>query len=187
MSKTTHSHTRRLILKNAGHLFASRGYENTSMQNIAERVGIQKASLYYFFKSKEEIFEAVMENLWSGMAQGLEKLEENFKKTASPPSHYLAEALSYTLKTLTDAGRMALEIDSVHQLSACKKAQVYIKDMRKNLRQFLVSRKVTDPGGSEEVIVCALKGYLLQNRQKAKLPVIKKFCSSLTSLVLQKN
>jgi AcrR family transcriptional regulator len=43
------------ILAAAGALFGERGYRATSMESIAERVGITKAALYYHFPSKEEI------------------------------------------------------------------------------------------------------------------------------------
>jgi AcrR family transcriptional regulator len=36
-------------------LFAERGYEKTSLREIAERLGVTKAALYYHFKSKEDI------------------------------------------------------------------------------------------------------------------------------------
>ncbi|MGW3296169.1 TetR/AcrR family transcriptional regulator [Streptomyces xiamenensis] len=36
-------------------LFTERGYEATSMREIAERLGITKAALYYHFKNKEDI------------------------------------------------------------------------------------------------------------------------------------
>ncbi|TMR11438.1 TetR family transcriptional regulator [Nonomuraea turkmeniaca] len=43
------------ILEAARALFAARGYRATSMQAIADEVGISKAALYYHFDSKEEI------------------------------------------------------------------------------------------------------------------------------------
>ncbi|MEU4539676.1 TetR family transcriptional regulator [Streptosporangium sp. NPDC023825] len=43
------------ILEAARVLFAARGYRATSMQAIADEVGITKAALYYHFDSKEEI------------------------------------------------------------------------------------------------------------------------------------
>ncbi|MFD1936579.1 TetR family transcriptional regulator [Nonomuraea mangrovi] len=43
------------ILEAARALFAARGYRSTSMQSIADQVGITKAALYYHFDSKEEI------------------------------------------------------------------------------------------------------------------------------------
>lgn len=51
---------RRLILDHAARLLRSNGYHQTSLREIAEAVGIRKASLYYHFSSKEEIVEAVV-------------------------------------------------------------------------------------------------------------------------------
>ncbi|SFC01737.1 DNA-binding transcriptional regulator, AcrR family [Bosea sp. CRIB-10] len=51
---------RRLILDHAARLLRSNGYHQTSLREIAEAVGIRKASLYYHFRSKEEIVEAVV-------------------------------------------------------------------------------------------------------------------------------
>ncbi|WP_223694800.1 TetR/AcrR family transcriptional regulator [Leifsonia poae] len=42
-------------------LFGSQGYEATSMRQIAEALGINKASLYYHFAGKEEIVRSVFE------------------------------------------------------------------------------------------------------------------------------
>ena len=44
------------IVEIAGQLFDRLGYENTSMSKIAQALGSGKASLYYYFKSKEELF-----------------------------------------------------------------------------------------------------------------------------------
>jgi len=52
--------SRRLILDHAARLLRSGGYHQTTLREIAEAVGIRKASLYYHFGSKEEIVEAVV-------------------------------------------------------------------------------------------------------------------------------
>jgi AcrR family transcriptional regulator len=43
------------ILQQARHLFATKGYAETSMDDIAHANHIQKASLYHYFKSKQHI------------------------------------------------------------------------------------------------------------------------------------
>lgn len=51
--------SRRLILDMAARLLRQGGYHQTTLREIAEAVGIRKASLYHHFASKEEIVEAV--------------------------------------------------------------------------------------------------------------------------------
>ncbi len=43
------------ILINSAHLFCRKGYVATGIRDIAEAVGINSASLYYYFKNKDEI------------------------------------------------------------------------------------------------------------------------------------
>jgi AcrR family transcriptional regulator len=51
------------ILDEATKLFAERGYEGTSMADLAECVGLRKASLFHHFTSKEVLYAAVLERL----------------------------------------------------------------------------------------------------------------------------
>jgi TetR/AcrR family transcriptional regulator len=57
--------TREKILKVATKLFAKYGFSGTSMDEIAERVGIRKASLYHHFSSKQEIYEELIERVFA--------------------------------------------------------------------------------------------------------------------------
>lgn len=54
------SDTRDVILNKALELFADKGYDATSMREIAEQVGISKPALYYHFDSKEDIVRGVL-------------------------------------------------------------------------------------------------------------------------------
>ena len=51
------------ILDIAKELFIEKGYENTSIVNILEKVGIAKGTLYYYFTSKEEILDAIIDRI----------------------------------------------------------------------------------------------------------------------------
>ncbi|MBT4907169.1 MAG: TetR/AcrR family transcriptional regulator [Rhodospirillaceae bacterium] len=54
--------TKALIIQEAAKLFASRGYERTSLGAIASAIGISAPALYYHFDSKDEILYATLEN-----------------------------------------------------------------------------------------------------------------------------
>ena len=56
------SSTRERIQAVALELFAEQGYEKTSLREIAERLGVTKAALYYHFKSKEDIVSSLVED-----------------------------------------------------------------------------------------------------------------------------
>lgn len=51
--------TRTRIQSVALELFTEQGYDQTSLREIAERLGVTKAALYYHFKSKEEIVDSL--------------------------------------------------------------------------------------------------------------------------------
>jgi AcrR family transcriptional regulator len=49
------------LLQTAAHLFRSKGYERTTVRDLASAVGIQSGSIFHHFKSKDEILRSVME------------------------------------------------------------------------------------------------------------------------------
>ena len=58
-----HTDTRQRALDVAFDLFTEQGYEKASLREIADRLGIKKASLYYHFPSKEALLAGIMDNL----------------------------------------------------------------------------------------------------------------------------
>jgi AcrR family transcriptional regulator len=54
--------TRARIQRVAVELFTEHGYEGTSLREIAERLDVTKAALYYHFKSKEDIIQSLAED-----------------------------------------------------------------------------------------------------------------------------
>ncbi|MDZ7635635.1 MAG: helix-turn-helix domain-containing protein [Bacteroidales bacterium] len=53
------SHTKEKIFLAASEIFEEKGHSGARMQEIADRAGINKALLHYYFRSKDQLFKAV--------------------------------------------------------------------------------------------------------------------------------
>ena len=60
------------ILDGALKVFKVHGIEKTTMDEVAHESGFGKATLYYYFASKDEVFIAIMEDGWKKLWEGIE-------------------------------------------------------------------------------------------------------------------
>lgn len=69
--------TRGRLVEAARPLFAEKGFERTSVREIARRAGVNPAALSYYFGGKEGLYKAVLEGIWAEM-------ESHFSGVLSP-------------------------------------------------------------------------------------------------------
>ncbi|AJE41832.1 MULTISPECIES: TetR/AcrR family transcriptional regulator [Streptomyces] len=88
--------TRQRIQDVALELFAEQGYEKTSLREIAERLDVTKAALYYHFKTKEEILVSIFEDLTRPIDELIAwgKTQPHSLETKREVLHRYSEALS---------------------------------------------------------------------------------------------
>lgn len=100
------------ILDQAVGLFLEKGYAGTSMADLARAVGIQKASLYHHFPSKEVLFTACVTEGYEGAVRRLEaiRLDETLSDEARVRT---AMEEIYRVNLTTPVGRMAPMIAEV--------------------------------------------------------------------------
>ena len=61
-----------LILKTAMEVFVEKGWHGTKMQEIADRAGINKALLHYYYRSKEKLYTKIFEYLvWKNIGEAI--------------------------------------------------------------------------------------------------------------------
>ena len=62
------------ILSGALKVFKIHGIDKTTMDEVAHESGFGKATLYYYYASKDEVFIDIMENGWKNLWEGIESL-----------------------------------------------------------------------------------------------------------------
>jgi AcrR family transcriptional regulator len=66
---------RRQIIDGACHVFLAQGFDAASMGAIAREAGVSKGTLYVYFKDKEELFEAIVEEQCRSQAEQIFTLD----------------------------------------------------------------------------------------------------------------
>lgn len=75
------------IVRAAARLFRDRGFDGTTVRDIAQAVGMRSGSPFYHFANKEEILFAVMEE---GLRQGLARSEAALAQATAPREKFVA-------------------------------------------------------------------------------------------------
>ena len=66
---------RRQIVDGARAVFLSQGFDAASMNDIARAAGVSKGTLYVYFRHKEQLFEAIVEQECEAQAEGIFDLD----------------------------------------------------------------------------------------------------------------
>jgi len=108
------------ILEAARNRFAHYGFSKVTMEEIAQDVGMGKASLYYYFPTKEDLFKAVInkeQNLFAGEIEKLfyrkitaENKLRNYVKKRLEYFHELVNLSTLNVNTLVDIKLMFKEL-----------------------------------------------------------------------------
>ncbi|MFQ3546751.1 MAG: TetR/AcrR family transcriptional regulator [Termitinemataceae bacterium] len=100
---------RKEILDVAERLFLTKGYDNTSTTDILKELQIARGTLYYHFKSKEDILDAVTDRRTDEL---ITKAASIVKNTAIP----VLERLSRVIKSLNMEGDLGVEVmEQIHK------------------------------------------------------------------------
>jgi AcrR family transcriptional regulator len=91
------SDTRGRILDVALELFSEHGFEGTTLQQIADRLGFTKAALYYHFRSKDDLLEALVMPVLTDL-DGLLDVVEMSPGVRSPRRVFVERYVDYLLR-----------------------------------------------------------------------------------------
>lgn len=86
------------ILKAAARIFRERGYHGTSVQDIADAVGLKKGSLYYHITSKEDLLVQIVASAIDWLVAGFEAI---YAQPLSP-GEKLSRAIAQHVEAITE-------------------------------------------------------------------------------------
>lgn len=160
--------TRTKILESAIKLFSIHGYNKASVDDICKEAGISKGAFYHHFKSKQELFLALLD----GWLQAIDKAIESSKDLTAPETFMqMTEAFPYIFETAGDGLPMFLEFS----LQASRDKKIWdasIAPYRRYHKYFtsLIKKGVqegsfveVDPELASRMIVSTAMGLLLQS------------------------
>ena len=98
--------TRSKIIESAIKLFSNQGYNKASVDDICEDAGISKGAFYHHYKSKQELFLALLDVWLKNIDHAIEVSKD---KTAPETFMQMTEAFPYIFETAGDGLPMFLE------------------------------------------------------------------------------
>jgi AcrR family transcriptional regulator len=99
----------RLIIKAGIDVFSRKGFDGTRIAEIAEKSGLPKANVYYYFSSKEEIYTAIIDHLIAGWDDALKHISAD-AEPADAFRNYIRAKLDYSRRNAAETRLFANEI-----------------------------------------------------------------------------
>lgn len=98
--KPSGNRRRAQIIEVSTALFREKGYHTTSLDDIADRIGFTKPAIYYYFKSKEDILFAIVEDVVNGAQERMLAIAESEAPTVERLHRLLVENTKVVLENL---------------------------------------------------------------------------------------
>lgn len=163
MSKDNRDEMRDSIVKAATQVFTRFGFKKTSMDDIARSIRMGKSSIYYYFKSKEEIFQAVVDSEADMLRIKVNKILEGSDDSMSKLRAYVKLRMDL-IKQLSNYMEI-LKNDDLMNLALTEKIRKKYDDEEVTIIRRILEEgndkglfKVKDLNLSSLAIVTAMKG-----------------------------
>ncbi|PWI41845.1 TetR/AcrR family transcriptional regulator [Streptomyces sp. ICBB 8177] len=144
----------RRLLAEATRLFAERGFDRTSVQEIVEAAGVTKGALYHYFGSKDDLLHEVYARVLRLQTERLERIAAGGGSVAQRLRAAAADVVVTSIENLDDT---KIFFRSMHQLSPEKQKAVRA-DRRRYHERF---RALVEEGQREGVFRAELRPDLV--------------------------
>jgi AcrR family transcriptional regulator len=163
--------TKALILAAAAIEFSARGYSNAFVDSIAARTHVNKRMIYYYFKSKRDLFIAVLKNEYGKIREAERQLDLDHLPPVEALRQYTESAFNYYRNNEKFVHLVNLEnVMKGRHLKSSKSFQTLNSPIIETLRRILkrgVSQKIFRPGIDPielHMTISALGFFYISNR-----------------------
>jgi TetR/AcrR family transcriptional regulator, cholesterol catabolism regulator len=141
---------REYIAKIAGDVFFSKGYKDSSLQDISERGNISKAGIYHYFRTKEDILVyLLLKNTEQGVQALKDSLKDSQEKGFNARKSFEALIKTYAAYLLKNKKTSRLVLRERHQLSG--KNRKVLQDQERAIFLFIRDELKKLPGLNPEL------------------------------------
>lgn len=159
-----HDERKNEIIDTAAKLFMEKGYEQCSITDILNSIGIAKGTFYYYFKSKEDVLDAAVNKM---SAQILTQAQEIAAKREVPPLDRVIQVL-FTLRVTDHAGKALIQ-----EMHKSNNALLHQKTLVSIITMLTpVFSKIVEEGNAAECFHCAYPEQSVQILLSAALSLL---------------
>ena len=115
-------------------LFSEKGYNATSVEEIAKEVGIAKGSFYRLFDSKEDLLLEIFSSIPKEIKAGLTKI---YSKKAASTHERLSEFICLSLDILSNQEQLLMDTVFIHPLFKNKETLQKVEQMKLEVQMWL--------------------------------------------------
>jgi AcrR family transcriptional regulator len=147
MATRTHSKARDKIVEAASQLFFEQGYQATTIDDVIERSGVSRPTLYNHFKTKEEL---CVEYLKERRRIDLEELKESMRKANTARGKYLVAVRAMDRAMTSTHFRGCRYFNMISEVADCnspisKEARLYVDGYRDVIKDGVLELKESGP------------------------------------------
>lgn len=128
-------HRRREILRVAARLFAQFGYEGTTLDMIADELGLSKPGLYHYIKSKDDVLMQIHEDMVQGI---IDQVQASILPTMSPQERLWHLIVAHTLSICAYPERRAFNLFGGSLLSKHGQDVIELRDRYQRMVESII-------------------------------------------------
>lgn len=146
------------LLEISARIFARKGYQSTTLQDIADEFGVLKGSLYHYIRSKDDLLFEVVRSVFS---EGLDNLRRLAEAELDPVERLRAVVRGHVLYLIDNLVETTVLLHEFDQLSEERRAEMPLREYQAIIAGLIADAKSdvrVKPGLDPHLVALAVLG-----------------------------